>query len=98
MTVKIIIKREVAEGKEKKLLPLLRRLRAFAMSQSGYISGETLRNMDHPQDFVVISTWKSADDWKAWQANPDRNEIEKEIYDLIGKETTYGIYYHGYLS
>jgi heme-degrading monooxygenase HmoA len=95
MTVKIIIKREVPKGEEANLTPLLTKLRALAISQPGYISGETLRNIDNPQDFVVISTWQSADDWKEWISSGERNKLQKEIDDLLGGKTTYDIYYHG---
>jgi heme oxygenase (mycobilin-producing) len=73
--VKIIIRRKVSKGKEAQLLPLLLQLRAKAATQPGYISGETLRNANDPEDYVVISTWKSVEEWKAWEANRARTEI-----------------------
>lgn len=57
MSVKIIVKRKVPEGKERDLLPLLLNLRSLAIAQAGYVSGETWRNVDDPQDWLVISTW-----------------------------------------
>jgi heme-degrading monooxygenase HmoA len=95
MTARILIKREVPKGKEGALLPLLTELRTLAMAQPGYISGETLRNMDNPQDFLVISTWHSVDDWNAWISSRERNELQKKIDTLLGQKTEYGIYYHG---
>ena len=59
MAVKIVIRRKVPGKKEKELLPLLIQLRALATAQPGYISGETLRNMDNPEEYLVISRWKS---------------------------------------
>ncbi len=59
MAVKIIIRRKVGKDKEGRLLPLLIQLRALAAAQPGYISGETLRNVDRPDDYLVISTWQS---------------------------------------
>ncbi|KPK88395.1 MAG: antibiotic biosynthesis monooxygenase [Deltaproteobacteria bacterium SM23_61] len=95
MAVKIIIRRKVSKGKEAQLLPLLLQLRAKAVSQPGYVSGETLRNTDEPEDYLVISTWQSAEDWKAWEANPARTEILKKIDSLLGEKTSFGIYYYG---
>ena len=95
MAVKIIITRRVAKAKEEELLPLLIKLRALATSQPGYISGETWRNLEDPEETLVISTWKSLDDWKAWAASKQRTEIQENIDSLLGEETKYGIYLYG---
>ena len=95
MAVKIIIRRKVSKDKEAQLLPLLLELRSKATSQPGYISGETLRNVDDPEDFVVISTWQSAENWKAWDAGKGKAEIQDKIDALLGEKTIYGIYYYG---
>jgi heme-degrading monooxygenase HmoA len=95
MAVKIIIRRKVSKGKEAQLLPLLFQLRAKAVNQPGYVSGETLRNTNDPEEYLVISTWKSVEDWKAWEANPVRAETQKKIDSLLGEKTSFGIYYYG---
>lgn len=95
MAVKIIIKRKVPTGKEAELLPLLIELRSMATAQAGYISGETLRNVDDPQDYLVISTWQSVDNWKAWAANSQRAGIQDKIDALLGAETEYAVYLYG---
>ncbi|NWF53690.1 MAG: antibiotic biosynthesis monooxygenase [Syntrophaceae bacterium] len=95
MAVKIIIRRKVPKGKEAQLLPLLIELRGNAITQHGYVSGETLRNVNDPEDYLVISTWKSVEDWKAWEANPKRMEIQKKIDALLGEKFAPAIYYYG---
>jgi heme-degrading monooxygenase HmoA len=95
MAAKIIIKRKVPKGREGDLLPLLLELRKLATTQAGYISGETLRNMDDPEDYLVISTWKSVDEWKSWVANEQRAALQDKIDSLLGQKTEYGIYFYG---
>lgn len=95
MAVKIIIKRNVPKDKEANLLPLLIQLRALATAQPGYISGETLRNMNSPEEYLVISTWQSAEDWEKWIGSPQRAEIQDKIDSLLGKKTTYETYLYG---
>jgi len=95
MAVKIIIKRKVAKDKEAQLLPLLIQLRALATGQPGYISGETLRNIDNPEEYLVISTWQSLDDWKRWAESKQRAEIQDKIDDLLGQKTEYSSYLYG---
>ena len=95
MAVKIIIRRKVPKGKEEELLPLLVELRSLATAQKGYISGETLRNLNEPEDYVVISTWQSVDNWNAWSVNSQRTVIQEKIDALLGAETEYGAYLYG---
>lgn len=95
MAVKIIIRRVVPKGKESELLPLLIQLRGLATAQPGYISGETLRNLENPEEYLVISTWQSAENWKAWLKNRQRTEIQDKIDRLLGKKTAYSIYLYG---
>ena len=95
MAVKIIINRKVPKGKEAELLPLLVQMRSMATTQPGYISGETLRNMDDPEEYLVISTWQSAEVWQAWHSSPERAEIQQKIDDLLGRKTQYGAYFYG---
>jgi len=95
MAVKIIIRRKIPKGKETQLLPLLLGLRSKALSQPGYISGETLRNVNDPEDYVFISTWKSVDDWKVWEASKERKEIQGKIETMLLEKTTHGIYFYG---
>jgi len=95
MAVKILIKRKVADRENEALNTLLRQFRALAIEQSGYISGETMRRVDSPGECLVISTWKSVNDWNAWYKNPARLAIQGQIDVLLGAETTYEVYEAG---
>lgn len=92
MAVRILIKRKVPQGKNAELSKLLRDLRSRTMSQRGYISGETLRRVDHPGENLVISTWESLEDWEKWADSMARNEIQNKIDALLGEKTQYEIY------
>jgi len=95
MAVKIILKRKVSKDKEAALSPLLIEMRALAMSQPGYISGETLRNAEDPEDVLVISTWQSPESWKGWLRSSARANIQEKIDALLETKTEYGMYYYG---
>jgi heme-degrading monooxygenase HmoA len=78
-----MIERYCKPGKEARLRDLLKELRMAAMSQYGYISGETLCELDDPSLFIVISTWATLDAWRAWQVSQRRLLIEERIDSLI---------------
>jgi heme-degrading monooxygenase HmoA len=92
MAVKIIINRKVSKEKEKELRPLLIQLRTLATAQPGYISGETLRNIDRLDEYLVISMWQSVENWKAWLSSKERSEIQEKIDTLLGTKTEYNLY------
>jgi len=96
MAVKVLIKRSVSQDQAKALIPLVRQMRASAATQSGYITGETLRSQDKPDEFLVISTWQSSDDWKKWLQSEERKEVQDKIDDLLGGATDYEIFHYGF--
>jgi len=95
MTVKILIKRKFSGKQDEALNSLLRQFRALAIEQPGYISGETLTRLDSPGESLVISTWKSANDWENWVKNPTHQQIQSQIDILLGRETLYEVYETG---
>ena len=96
MAVKVLIKRRVSQDKARALIPLVRQMRASAATQTGYITGETLRSLDNPEEFLVISTWQSSGDWKNWLKSEERNKVQEKIDDLLGGETNYEIFHYGF--
>ncbi len=96
MAVKIFIRRTIPQDKAKNMIPLFRQMRASAATQSGYITGETLRSMDKPEEFMVISTWQSSEDWNKWLKSEDRNKVQSKIDELLGGETGYEIFHYGF--
>ncbi len=96
MAVKILIKRNVPQDKAKDMIRLFRQMRSLATEQPGYISGETLKSLDKPDLFLVISTWQSSEDWEKWLINEGRQKIQKEIDGLLGGNTEYEMYHYGF--
>lgn len=92
MTVKIFIKRKISDANIIELTLLLSKLRGLTLSQPGYISGETLKRVDKQGESMVISTWRSIEDWNNWVNNSTRMVIQAEIDQMLGEETEYAIY------
>jgi heme-degrading monooxygenase HmoA len=94
MAVRIIIDRKVKKGKEADFAKLLRELRSKAVPSKGYISGETLRAVEDPHNYIVITTWQSVDDWTIWEKNPERKKAQAKIEKLMARPTKTKIYMH----
>ncbi len=99
MTIRALMTRKVPKltsGLDVALLrtlsEMLIELRGMAHRQAGYISGETLRNIDDPNEYLVISTWKTPETWNWWLCNKERAELEGRIDALLGSSTVYKVF------
>ena len=93
MAIEVLIRRKIRQGPQaRKIVPLILQLRSLATFQPGYISGETLCNMDNPEDCLVVSRWENREYWEAWRSSRQRAEIQDKIDELTGEKTKYTIY------
>jgi len=92
MIVKVIIKRDIHEGKEKRFFSLLNNLRVSALHQNGYLSGETLICAENTNKVLVISKWESLEDWNNWKTDIKRLEIDARLSEIQDNPTVYEPY------
>ena len=93
MAIEVLIKRATNQKNSAKiLLPHIIELRAHAVKQPGYISGETLFNLDREEECLVISRWTKLEHWQQWLKNPIRIALNKEIEKHLSVQTEYNIY------
>lgn len=78
------------------MIPLFREMRKMANQQPGYITGETMRNQEKSDEFLVISTWEKSEDWKRWVQSNERQQIQDQIDALLGGKTEYEIFHYGF--
>ena len=83
--VKVLIERHVKKGRGGYLIELLNKLRTELVSQPGYVSGELLQSIEDESTIFALSTWLSPLDWKSWEGNPRRLEIESKIESLLSE-------------
>ena len=88
--IKVIIERRLKEGESP--LHLLRELRAAALHYPGYVTGETLVSTEDRSAITVISTWRSLEDWKAWENSDTRGQLYQQIRNLLVEEPKVRIY------
>ena len=92
MAVEVIIRRKYEIDNPEELIPLINQLRSLAVNQPGYISGRTLKSINNPGEYMVISEWQTEGDWKNWFNSKERKEIQHKVDSLIGEKTFYDIY------
>ena len=95
MIAKILIKRRFKPGNTPQILALLNEIRAMAMEQEGYMSGETLMQSEFPNNMVVISTWQNIELWRNWRDNKERSRFESMLEIYQERPTEYEEYLLG---
>jgi len=90
MAIEVLIWRTTRPGiNAKALLPFIVELRSHAVKQAGYISGETLFNLERSNECLVVSRWTTLEHWKNWNQSARRRELDEGMQDLLGAETEY---------
>jgi heme-degrading monooxygenase HmoA len=95
MAVKVLIKRHLKEGTAKEVFAILNKMRAIAINQKGYITGETLTSHHDPHRVIVIATWQTIEDWLAYKDDKDRTANEAELEQYLESSTEYEEYVVG---
>lgn len=93
--VKVHITRHLLEGKTKPAFKVLNQIRAAAMNQAGYVSGETLIDHEDPRKLLIVSTWKSLDNWERWKTSPERKALVAHMQRLETEPAGHEVYLFG---
>lgn len=92
MSVHVVIKRRFQLSKPEELVPLLKELSSRAKKQKGYVSTEILQSLENTEDYLVVSVWETAEDWKKWFLSGERKTIQDQVDSLIGERTFYEVF------
>ena len=79
MTVKILLERKFKEDPSLEEINTINELRIGAMQRKGYISGETLVDINDHRRIVVISVWANKAGWEAWLNSDERRKLEANL-------------------
>lgn len=83
MTVKILLERKFKEEPSLEEIKIINELRAGAMQRHGYVSGETLVDLNDHKRIVVISTWANKAEWEAWENSDARQKLEAKLNENL---------------
>ncbi|MBW2653456.1 MAG: antibiotic biosynthesis monooxygenase [Deltaproteobacteria bacterium] len=93
MAVSIIIRRTVKdEATAGQLAPLIVQLRSRAAIQPGFLTDQTFSCLDSNDEYLIMSTWNTLDDWNKWMHSEERMAIQIQIDGLLGEKTLYRYY------
>ena len=83
MTIKILLERKFKQEPGLEDIKIINALRTGAMERRGYVSGETLVDMNDHCRMVVVSVWSNKAAWDAWENSKERSKLEAGISDKL---------------
>ena len=92
MAVKVMVKRVPKPGVWANMNMVLREMRLLGLSQPGHISGETMLSAADRGTTLVVSTWAHVNDWKAYEALPQRKELLDKLEPLLAEPATIDVW------
>jgi heme oxygenase (mycobilin-producing) len=67
----------------KTLIKGIKKVRPIAARQPGFISSNTYADAADPCHVVIISTWETKENWKAWDESPERAATRPQLEPLL---------------
>ena len=84
--IKVLIERHLLDGLEKEYNQASKALLQACMEFPGYISGESLRDLEHPNHRIIITYWKSESAWREWEASERRLQLLGGVAGILAAD------------
>ncbi|MBV1910002.1 MAG: antibiotic biosynthesis monooxygenase [Kangiellaceae bacterium] len=84
--IRVIIERNIRQGRIDDYLELSRRARKRANTIDGFIAGELLQEKTNPNLAIIISSWEDYESWSNWAEAKERLEVMEEMKPLLETE------------
>ena len=81
--IRVIIEREIAEGLEQFYESAIANLLDVIAGAPGYLAGEALVEIKHPNRYLVITRWSSEQAWERWFTSPERQQLLDSIRPFL---------------
>ena len=81
--IRIIIERNILDGKLDDYHALIRQAKNKASNMPGFLSGEIFHVQDNQHQVIVMSCWDSFDTWEVWAESEDRQDLLDDMRPLL---------------
>ncbi len=92
MAIKVAIYRKMSKEQKMAIQNALIELTTLAVSQSGYLSGESLVNLNDPEEHLTLCSWKSQEDWECFSNLQKAKELHGQIDLILVRPTEHRFY------
>ena len=84
--IKVLNERDIAEGLEVPYEEVARRVLSAAIQSPGFISGESFRDLEHPNRRVIMVTWQNIRSWERWEESEARRDAISKFAPILLEE------------
>jgi len=84
--IKVIIERTIAEDMQSTYEIEVKRALRAVMGASGFISGESLIDINHPSVRTIITTWENLSCWNRWFNSDLRRDSNYNLSQILERE------------
>lgn len=84
--IRVIIDRYIAETLEKNYETAALEILSASVRAPGFISGESLCDLDNPRHRIVLCKWRSRLDWDNWCQSLERKELMSKLTLMLEKD------------
>lgn len=75
----VLVERHIAEGMESTYAAAYKKTLEAAHRAPGFVSGETLTDIQRPNHHYLLSKWRSLHDWKHWYYSDARSNALNQL-------------------
>jgi heme-degrading monooxygenase HmoA len=84
--IKVLIERVIADDLEKNYQDAIRSTLKEVLDATGYISGESLTDIDNPNHKFIVTNWTSVQAWNKWSKSQKRLDALNKVYPILMTE------------
>ncbi len=84
--IRVIIERSIAETLEIHYENISKETLQLAIRSPGFISGESLKDIQNPRHHILLCKWRSVEDWQLWVESPERKAMMSKLNILFDQE------------
>jgi len=84
--IRVIIERVIAESLESNYEDTAMEILQKAVRAPGFISGESMKDLNNPRHRFVLCKWRSVADWQSWQDSEERKVLMGQLNLMLEHE------------
>jgi len=81
--IRVLIERHIAEGLEQPYAQAVTGMLQAIVRAPGYLSGESLRDIQQPLRHYILSSWQSETAWQRWLQSAERQGALQAIRPFL---------------
>ncbi len=92
--IKVVVERIIADGLGPHYEETIKKTISGVVHAAGFISSESLKDIDNPNHRFVIINWANIQSWQMWEGSAQRKRLLESIQPVLEREEKITILSH----